>query len=290
MFRRVRIAEAARQRLNDGGLTSVSREKMERRIRVGEAAYDRLVCRNLGLVGYVVNKYWTATGNPTDDDLVQEGSIGLMRAIDKFDYRRGHKFSTYAVWWIRQAVNRAVAGDALIRLPAHQHEKVRIYLRARNSLEKQGVEWTPERIAAETGLKVAKVRQLEQNSRQRTLVSLDEPIAGDNEGRSLHDTLKSGSVFDPQYQIVKQQKRYYLEQMLNRLPDRERQTLMWRVGWNGESPRKLQEIADVFGVSKERVRQIESKALRSLRYVLQQEMCRVTTKTGVLYNTARDIW
>jgi len=236
---------------------------MERRVRAGDRACNQLVAANIGLVGHVVRQYWSA--NDSVEDLMQEGAIGLLRAIERLDYSRGYKFSTYAVWWIRQAVNRAVSQDALIRTPVHQYEKMRKYLRVRNNLEKRGAKNPAvEEIAAETGLKISKIRELERTSRQRTLLSLDEPM-GDDGGRSFHDVLSAGVSSDPQHQVALRQRRDYLERMLNRLSDRERKTLMWRLGWEGEPSRTLQEIADIFGISKERVRQIEGVAIRSLR-------------------------
>ncbi len=269
LFRLIRLGQAAQQRLKTGGrgLSPQCRAKMRRRVRAGKDAHNTMFLKNQGLVASVVRRY-TQANRSHHDDLLQEGSIGLLKAIDKFDYRKGYKFSTYAIWWIRQAVGHAVAECSLIRTPVGRHEKIRKYLSAKSSLKKNGIEATPERIAAETGFKLSLVLKLAENHRLQNLVSLDCPLGGDD--RPLHEFLPS-RMADPQAELLLAQRQQQLGQMLNRLPQREREVLMLRNGFGNEQPLRLQDIAGMVGVSKERVRQIEQKAISTLRSFYRQD-------------------
>ena len=243
-------------------LTDREQRQLKRRIDDAEEARRRLIQANLRLVVSVAKKY---IGGPLSFmDLVQEGNIGLMRAVEKFDYLRKNRFSTYATWWIRQAVTRAIAEQSrLIRLPVHLSDAIGQMRRATRILE-QGLsrEPTPEEVAAELGISDRKVRRLLQASAQP--ISLEQPINNDGEGHI--GELLADEISDTPIDIAT---RHMLQQdvasALSELPERERAILMMRYGLNDGRRRTLEEVGMAFGITRERTRQIEADALRLLR-------------------------
>jgi RNA polymerase primary sigma factor len=243
-------------------LTDREQRQLKRRIDDAEEARRRLIQANLRLVVSVAKKY---IGGPLSFmDLVQEGNIGLMRAVEKFDYLRKNRFSTYATWWIRQAVTRAIAEQSrLIRLPVHLSDAIGQMRRATRILE-QGLsrEPTPEEVAAELGISDRKVRRLLQASAQP--ISLEQPINNDGEGHI--GELLADEISDTPIDIAT---RHMLQQdvaiALSELPERERAILMMRYGLNDGRRRTLEEVGSAFGITRERTRQIEADALRLLR-------------------------
>ena len=235
---------------------------LQRRLAAAEEARRRLIQANLRLVVSVAKKY---IGGPLSFmDLVQEGNIGLMRAVEKFDYLRKNRFSTYATWWIRQAVTRAIAEQSrLIRLPVHLSDAIGQMRRVTRQLE-QGLsrEPTPEEVAAELGISDRKVRRLLQASAQP--VSLEQPISNDGEGH-IGELLADEVSETPIEIATRHMMQSDISSALNELPERERAILMMRYGLNDGRRRTLEEVGVAFGITRERTRQIEADALRQLR-------------------------
>ena len=265
LARRIETGQAAAQRLGTPGLTDKCRRGLQREVDDGALAKDHLTEANLRLVVSIAKRY-TARGL-SFLDLVQEGNQGLMRAVEKFEYRRGFKFSTYATWWIRQAVNRALSDQArTIRLPVHMVEQVNKLRRATQELH-QGLGREPSHaeIADELGPawhaeKVAEVLELTQQT-----MSLETPI-GDDQDAVFGDFLEDESMISPLECASQTLLSEGLEKVLSKLSAREANIVKLRKGFVDGREHTLEEVGTLFGVTRERIRQIENKALRKLKY------------------------
>jgi RNA polymerase primary sigma factor len=254
----------ARRRIQDEDYAD-GRERfaLERDVVRGDDARRHLIQANLRLVVSVAKKY---IGSPMAFmDLVQEGNIGLMRAVEKFDYTKGNRFSTYATWWIRQAVTRSIAEQSrLIRLPVHLSESIVHLRRAIYKLEQQlEREPTAEEIAHTMNMSLRKVRRLLQASTQP--VSLEQPLNNESEGR-VSEVLADESLETPMEIAAQNMLHEELSAALNDLPERERRILQLRYGLVDGQRRTLEEVGVAFGITRERTRQIEAEALRRLRH------------------------
>jgi RNA polymerase primary sigma factor len=245
-------------------LTAEQELMLAERVAQGDLrARQRLIESNLRLVVSIAKRY-TNQGLPLLD-MIQEGNIGLMRAAQKFDYRRGFRFSTYATWWIRQAISRAIAEHSrTIHIPVHVVELIyRIKRAARRIYQEQGVEPLPEELAAEVGLPKERIVELLNISEQP--VSLDAPVA-DDEQYHLADTLEDPSMMAPEDSEARQRLHDHLQQAMEILNPRERTILEMRYGLQDGCSHSLDEVSARFKLTRERIRQIEVKALRKLRY------------------------
>lgn len=264
----VSIEDSVRMYLKEIGKVSLlsADEEIElaKRMEKGdEAAKKRLAEANLRLVVSIAKRY--VGRGMLFLDLIQEGNLGLIKAVEKFDYRKGYKFSTYATWWIRQAITRAIADQArTIRIPVHMVETINKLIRvSRQLLQELGREPTPEEIAEEMDMPVDRVREILKISQEP--VSLETPI-GEEEDSHLGDFIQDDNVPVPAEAAAATLLKEQLDEVLSTLTDREQKVLRLRFGMNDGRARTLEEVGKEFDVTRERIRQIEAKALRKLRH------------------------
>ena len=265
---RVAIDDSVKQYLKEIGSYSLLTAEQELLLAAQVACGDlrarqKLIEANLRLVVSIAKRY-SNQGLPLLD-LIQEGNIGLMRAAQKFDYKRGFRFSTYATWWIRQAISRAIAEHSrTIHIPVHVVEFIyKIKRVARRIYQEQGIEALPEQLAAEVGITKDRVIELLNISEQP--ISLDAPVA-DDEQYHLADMLEDDSMMAPLDQVSQQQQREHIERAMTVLNPRERTIIEMRYGLCDGHYHTLDDVSVKFQLTRERIRQIEVKALRKLRY------------------------
>ena len=272
LARRIEAGKQAEEALSREKLDQAKVDDLGIRVREGLEAKNHMVAANLRLVVSIAKRY---VGRSTLDllDLIQEGTVGLMRAVDQFDYRKGFKFSTYATWWIMQGVTRALADrGTLIRLPVHVHEsRLRIHkIRRVLQHESHGREPTVYEIAEQLGWQPAKVQFLIDSG--NSPMSLDAPVADSD--LTLAHILKSSLARSQESEVLALERRTAIKESLASLSDRQREVLTRRFGLNG-SPETLEQIGQSFKVTRERIRQIEAQALKRLRHKSRRRRLKV---------------
>lgn len=264
LAKRIERGKAAAQKLAEcPALSFEERAELELFIRDGQAAREHLGRANTRLVVSIAKRYM-GQGLPFPD-LIQEGNVGLMRAVDKYDYQRGNRFSTYATWWIRQAITRALAQKTrTIRIPLHMTERIRQMYRTAQSLEQSlGRRPTPEEIAAEMDVPAENVRGMMDASQHA--IALERPV-GDDGDSEFGDFIEDQDTPSPVESATQHLLQETIEEVLSELTPRQSHILRLRFGLGGGDPHTLEEIANKFGLSRERIRQLEKEALRRLRH------------------------
>ena len=256
-------AQEARRKLRRDGHGAEDKVRLEQIIEEGRLAREHLIKANTRLVVSIAKKYM-GRGVPFLD-LIQEGNLGLMKAVEKFDYKRGYRFSTYATWWIRQTITRAIADQGrTIRVPVHMSDRIRrLYKTARQLEQEHGRKPTPEEIAVEMGLEPRKVRWMLKVSWRP--LSLERPV-GEEEDSELGSFIEDDTTPTPTQSAYQNLLREKVEEVLSTLTPREARILRLRFGLQNGRSYTLEEVGQKFGLTRERIRQIEGKALRRLRH------------------------